>query len=140
MLIQEDTGQTVEPADLLEENVSQDPAALPQEVGEIALDVWEDAKSVIILAPMAGVNPKDLELSLTDDTITIKGSRHNEHQKTDGNQLLQECFWGDFERTYALPVSVDGEKAKATLKNGLLTVIIPKAHKSKINVIEVKTE
>ena len=127
--------------DLLSDAVlSEDPPALPEEVGELAIDVFDDGENLVIKAPMAGVRPADLELSITEDAVAIKGTRHAEHTEKDTNHLVQECYWGAFERTYTLPVTVDSERAKANLKDGLLTVAIPKTQKSKTKVIEVKTE
>lgn len=111
-----------------------------EEIGELAMDIWEDGGFIVIRAPVAGVKPEDLDLSITDETISIKGRRKTEHQGKEEKFLLQECFWGAFERTYVLPVAVDNEKAKAVLKNGLLTITIPKLHKTKTKVIEVKEE
>jgi HSP20 family protein len=127
--------------DLLSDEVlSQEPPALPDEVGELAIDVVDDDDTITIQAPMAGVKPENLDLSITDETVTIKGSRHAEHEEKKPHYLVQECYWGAFERTFTLPVAVDSEKARAILKNGLLMVTIPKAHKSKTKSIEVKAE
>jgi len=120
--------------------LSEDPPALPDEVGELAIDVFDDGDNIVIKAPMAGVKAENLELSLADDTIGIKGTRHAEHKEKDVNHLVQECYWGAFERTYTLPVPVESEKAKATLKDGLLTVTIPKSQQKRAKVIEVKSE
>lgn len=129
------------PKDLLSDDLPDDePPALPDEVGELAIDAYETDDEVVIKAPMAGVKPDNLELAITDDTITIKGKRHAEHEEKKGNYLLQECYWGSFERAYKLPVAVDAEKAKAQLKDGLLTIFLPKASRSKTKVIEVKAE
>jgi len=129
------------PKDLLSDDIPADePPALPDEVGELAIDAYENEDEVVIKAPMAGVRPDNLDLTISDDTITIKGKRHAEHEEKKGNYLLQECYWGSFERTYKLPVAVDSEKARAQLKDGLLTITLPKASRSKTKVIEVKTE
>jgi HSP20 family protein len=131
--------EQVKEGDLLE-GAAKDESGLAPEVGELAIDVFEDEEMITIKAPMAGVKTEDLDLSITDETVSIKGTRQTEHAQQKGSFLLQECYWGAFERTFTLPVAVDSEKAKAHLKNGLLTITVPKAHKSKIKVIEVKEE
>lgn len=110
------------------------------EVGELAIDVYQTEDSVVIKAPMAGVDPQDLELAVQEEMITIKGKRHAEHEVKKDEYLLQECFWGAFERSFSLPVPVESEKARAQLKNGLLTITIPKAKQEKTKFITVETE
>jgi len=108
--------------------------------GQLAIDSYQNDDSVIIKAPIAGVNPEDLEISISDDSITIKGQRREEKEITRDNYLCQECYWGSFTRTYNIPIAVDSEKAKASLKNGILLVVIPKLEKSKRKIIKVKAE
>ena len=131
----------VGPKDLLSDDVLDgNPPSLPDEVGELAIDVYEDEDSITIKAPMAGVKAQDLDLSITDETVTIKGKRQSEHAEKSGKYLIQEAYWGAFERTYTLPAPIDSEKAKAHLKDGLLTITLPKTGRSRTKVIEVKTE
>jgi len=108
--------------------------------GQLAIDAFQDDENVIIKAPIAGVNPDDLEISITDDSISIKGQRKEEREIIKDNYLCQECYWGSFSRTYNIPVAVDSDKSKAGLKNGILTITIPKLEKSKRRIIKVKTE
>jgi HSP20 family protein len=73
--------------------------------------------------------------------VTIRGKRHEEEVERDRNYYFQECYWGSFSRTIILPVHIKGDEAEAVIKNGVLTIEIPKAHKSaKINVKEVEDE
>lgn len=108
--------------------------------GQLAIDAYQTDDSVVLKAPIAGVRPEDLEISITDDLVSIKGERKEEARIERDNYLCQECYWGGFSRTYSLPVAVDSEKAQAGLKNGILTIAIPKLEKSKTKVIKVKTE
>ncbi len=127
--------------DLLDGLPPSDSSTLPDEIGELAIDVFEDGDNLVIKAPMAGVKANNLELTLTDDIISIKGERRAEHQEKGAHHYVEECYWGSFERTYTLPLAVESEKAKATLKDGLLTIVIlKKAPKNKTQLIEVKTE
>lgn len=109
----------------------------PQE-GQLAVDVFQTDEAVVIKAPIAGVAPADLDIAITDEAVTIKGERHNPHNVSDESYLLQECYWGPFSRTYTLPIQVISEKANALLKDGILTITIPKDAKSKTKVLTVQ--
>lgn len=108
--------------------------------GQLAVDVYQNDDSVILKAPIAGVRPEDLEISITDEVVNIKGERKEESEVKRENYLCQECYWGGFSRSYVLPVPVIGDKGQASLKNGILTITIPKQEKTKVKTIEVKTE
>lgn len=108
--------------------------------GQLAVDAYQTDDSVIVKAPIAGVRPEDLEISITDDSVSIKGHRKEEHEITRDNYLCQECYWGAFSRVYNLPIAVDSEKAKASLKHGILSITIPKLEKAKRKIIKVKAE
>lgn len=108
--------------------------------GQLAIDVYQTDDSVVVKAPIAGVKPEDLEISINDDSVSVKGQRKEEKEITTDNYLCQECYWGSFSRTYNLPVAVDSEKAKAGLKNGILVITIPKLEKSKRRILKIKTE
>lgn len=108
--------------------------------GQLAVDVYQTDDDVVIKAPIAGVKPEDLEISITDEVVSIKGSRREATEIKRETYLCQECYWGAFARAYVLPVPVMGDKAQASLKNGILTITIPKQEKTKVKTIEVKTE
>ncbi|MFA6493380.1 MAG: Hsp20/alpha crystallin family protein [Patescibacteria group bacterium] len=108
--------------------------------GQLAVDVLQTEDDIVIKAPIAGVKPEDLELSITDEVVTIKGERKEQEEIKRENYLAQECYWGAFARSYVLPMPVTSEKAQASLKNGILTITIPKQEKTKAKKIEIKTE
>jgi HSP20 family protein len=108
--------------------------------GQLAIDVYQDNDSVVIKAPIAGVKPEDLEISITDEVVNIKGERRTQSELQKENFFCQECYWGSFSRSYLLPVAVDSEKADASLKHGILTISIPKQEKTKTRLVKVKTE
>ncbi|MCL5407561.1 MAG: Hsp20/alpha crystallin family protein [Patescibacteria group bacterium] len=108
--------------------------------GQLAVDVFQTEDNVVLKAPLAGVKPEDLELSITDEVVTIKGERKEVEEIKRENYLAQECYWGAFARSYVLPMPVTSEKAQATLKNGILTITLPKQEKTKAKKIEIKTE
>lgn len=108
--------------------------------GQLAIDVYENDDNVVLTAPLAGVNKDDLEISITDEVVNIKGQRQQQEEIVKENFYTQECYWGAFSRSYILPVAVEAAKAEASLKNGILTIKIPKLEKSKTKLIEVKVE
>ena len=108
--------------------------------GQLAIDVHQTENDIILKAPIAGVKPEDLEISITDEMISIKGQRKQIEEITRENYFAQECYWGSFSRNYLLPVSVNSEKATAGMKNGILTITIPKLEKTKTKMIEIKSD
>ncbi len=106
--------------------------------GQLALDVYQTDDVVILKAPIAGVKPADLDVSVTDEVVTIKGARRDEAATSRDGYFIQECYWGDFVRTYVLPVAVDADRAEARLQDGLLTITIPKLEKSKTRTIQIQ--
>ena len=111
---------------------------LAESEGQLTVDVFQTSSDIIIQAPIAGVKPEDVDISITDDVITIKGERKEENSIDKENYYVQECYWGAFSRSIILPVPVLMEKAKATFKNGVLTISLPKAERAKTKSIKVK--
>lgn len=109
-----------------------------QEVeGQLAVDVFQTKESVVIKAPIAGVDPKQLEVAIAEDVVTIRGERVDDSVVERENYYVQECYWGAFSRSIIMPVSVNADKAEASLKNGVLTITIPKVIQDKIKKIKV---
>lgn len=108
--------------------------------GQLAVDVYQTGDDIILKAPIAGVRSEDLEISITDEVISIKGQRKESEEIARENYFAQECYWGNFSRSYVLPMAVNSEKATAALKDGILTITIPKLEKTKTRTIEIKTE
>ena len=107
--------------------------------GALAIDAYQTEDSVVIKAPIAGVNPEDLNVMVTDDTVTIKGERHAGEVSQREDYFIQECYWGSFSRTYVLPTNVDADNADAQLRNGILTITIPKLSKTRARRLTVKS-
>lgn len=114
----------------------------PEEVGQVALDVLENHESVYILAPVAGIELADIDISVHETTLTISGIRNKpkefyEHAMDVKNA---ECFWGRFTRKIILPENMDFSAVKAVMENNLLVIHIPKirfdSQNIKINRIE----
>ena len=106
--------------------------------GQLTIDVYQTDTDVVIKSTIAGVKPEDLDVSMNNDMITIKGERRNEESVSDENYYYQECYWGGFSRSVVLPVEVVAEKIEASLKNGILTIKLPKADTTKTKKITVR--
>lgn len=107
--------------------------------GQLAVDVYQTKDNLVVRSTIAGVKKEDLEIILNDDVITIRGKRYQEQEVPKEDYFYQECYWGGFSRSIVLPVEVKSQEAKAVLKNGILTIILPKAEHSRAAVnIEVE--
>ncbi len=106
--------------------------------GQLAIDVYQTPEAIVVEAPIAGVKPEDLNITITDDVLTIEGERKREIAFKEEEFLVQECYWGAFSRSYILPVPVDADRARASIKNGILRIILPKQDKAKTKVIRIE--
>lgn len=108
--------------------------------GQLAVDVYQTPNAIIIKSPIAGVAPEDLDIAVNGDVITIRGRRHQIETIEDPDYLFQECYWGGFSRSIILPTEIHADKVSAQLKNGILTVTLPKAKNNPVRVIPVEVE
>jgi HSP20 family protein len=106
--------------------------------GQLTVDVYQTADSIIIKAIVAGVRPDDLDVSITRDMITIRGKRKEHKEVTEDNYYYKELYWGTFSRTILLPQEIDVDSADAKEKHGILTLILPKIDKDKQTRVKVK--
>jgi len=106
--------------------------------GQLTIDVYQTDNEIVIKSTIAGVKPEDLDVSINNDMVTIKGERKNEEAVSAENYYYQECYWGHFSRSVVLPVDIVSEKSEAALKNGILTIRLPKADNTKIKKIQVR--
>jgi len=105
---------------------------MPQlRTGMPKVDVVERDNEVLIRAEVPGVKKEDLEVSMTDNTVTIKGHTSHEEKEEKGDYYRHEISKGSFSRTVALPGDVDNDKAKTKFKDGVLEVTVPKVEKAK---------
>lgn len=93
--------------------------------GQLALDVFRRGDNLVIRSTMAGVKPEDVDVAVNGDLLTIRGTRSHEEEMNEDDWFHRECYWGSFSRSLILPLDVYGEKAEATLRNGILEVRIP---------------
>jgi len=96
------------------------------EEGQLSVDVYQEGDSIIVKSTIAGIEPEDVDISIVNDMLTIRGSRKQERAQSNREYFFQECYWGAFSRSIILPVEVDVKKIDATIKNGILTVVLPR--------------
>ena len=106
--------------------------------GQLTIDVYQTENDIVIKSTIAGVKPEDLDVSINNDMVTIRGDRKNEEKVEGENYYYQECYWGTFSRSVILPVEVLADKVEASMKNGILTVRLPKADTTKTKKIQVR--
>jgi len=111
-----------------------------EEEGELTIDLYETENELVLESVVGGVKISDLDISITNDMITIKGKRVKENQEKIEKVYYNECFWGPFSRSLILPKEINADKAKATLKNGLLTIRLPKVEKTKEKILKIVEE
>ena len=105
--------------------------------GQLSIDVFQDEHNIYIVAPVAGAKASDIDLSFTENTITIKGKRSFISNVSDDKYIIQEVYCGNFARSFTVPININAESSKATLKDGLLKIEIPKDEKAKTKFIKV---
>ncbi|MCZ2845912.1 MAG: Hsp20/alpha crystallin family protein [Candidatus Bathyarchaeota archaeon] len=104
------------------------------------VDVIDKKDKIIAKAELPGVDKKDIKITLSDNTLTIRGERKEERETKKEDYYCCERVQGSYSRTIALPVEVDNTKIKASFKNGVLEVTLPKAEEVKPKEIEIKPE
>ena len=115
---------------------------LTWDVGEgfFPVDVYETDEDVVVKASLPGVKQEDVHISVTGDTLTIKGETKEEREEETPNYYRQERHYGAVQRSLTLPVRVDADKADATFENGVLSLRLPKAPEVRPKTIELKAK
>lgn len=103
----------------------------------VPIDVYETDNEIVVKAPLPGAKPEDVDVTVTDDVLTIKGEVKEEAEVKRENYFRQERRFGTYYRQVTLPLPVEADKAQATFENGVLTLTIPKAEKVKPKIIKV---
>jgi HSP20 family protein len=106
--------------------------------GQLSVDVYQTEDSIVVKSTIAGVKSEDIDVSINNDMVTIRGLRQKQEEVAKEDYFYQECYWGGFSRSIILPVEVKEDKIDAVLENGILTVVLPKAIKAKSTSIKVK--
>ena len=102
--------------------------------GELVVDVFETDSNFVVLAAIAGIQIKDIDISVEKEMMVIKGNRCDPHSDPEKKYFYQECYWGPFSRKIVLPENIKVEDASAQMDKGLLTIKIPKSEKNKLGV------
>jgi HSP20 family protein len=105
--------------------------------GQLAVDVYETDEKLVVKARTAGVNKEDLDVSISDGILTISGTLSSGDDSDATNWHIQECYWGEFSRTVALPVAVKEDEVEAMLKDGVLTISFGKIKQEQAKKITI---
>ncbi|MEW5805512.1 MAG: Hsp20/alpha crystallin family protein [Patescibacteria group bacterium] len=130
---------------------NQDTALEPQEennfltdsdsIGELTIDVYQTPDEIVIESPIAGVKSDDIDVHIENDMITIRGKREKQEKIEEKDYFYQECYWGSFSRTVALPTNeVDIDKAQADMEDGVLKIRIPKIERKKSKKLKIASK
>jgi len=106
---------------------------------ELTVDVYQTPEMIVVKSMIAGVRPEDLDVSITRDSVTIRGKREEERVSETDDYLMKELYWGSFSRTVSLPEEIDVDEAEAIEKHGLLILKLPKLDKRRLSKLKVKT-
>jgi HSP20 family protein len=114
------------------------PSGMVDRVWAPAADMYETKNEVVVVAELPGLSEKDIHLSITGDLLTIQGERHWGEEAKDASHYRRERWFGKFERTFSLPMPVDSGQVKATYREGVLTVKLPKVEEIKPKEIKIE--
>lgn len=109
-----------------------------EEEGELTVDIYDQGDAIVIQSTVAGVKPENLDVSITTDTVTIRGRREKTDEVKEENYYYKELFWGSFSRSVILPEEIDDTAAEASMKHGLLTIRLPKKRKGIAQKLKVR--
>jgi HSP20 family protein len=112
----------------------------PEFEGTLTLDVYQTPSEIVIESAIAGIKPEDLDITATNELVTIRGERKKESRISEEDYFYQECYWGRFSRSVILPQEVDPEGANVSYKNGVLTVRLPKVVRNKSKRLNVRID
>ena len=108
-----------------------------EQEGQLTVDVFQDDEYIIIQSTIAGVGQDDIDISITNDMVTIKGRRAPAAKNRPADYFYRDLYWGEFSRSIILPVDIDADGAKASMKNGLLTIRLPKLERLKTKKVRI---
>jgi HSP20 family protein len=106
--------------------------------GQLAMDVYQTEEELVLQSAIAGVKPDSIDISIEGDMVTVRGNREKPQEEENANYFYQECFWGPFSRQIILSVEVDPSRTEASLKDGILTIRMPKIERERKRKIMVK--
>lgn len=103
-----------------------------------AFDVIEKEKEYVVTAEIPGIDPKDIDITISNGILTIKGEKKKEEENREENYYYMERQYGTFQRSFRLPNEIEADKVDATYKNGVLRLVLPKAHADNVKKIAIK--
>jgi HSP20 family protein len=104
------------------------------------VDVSEDKESFIVQAELPGMDPKDVDVNISGNMLTVKGEKKKEEEKKDEHRHSMERYYGSFQRSFQLPANVNTDKIDATFEKGVLKITLPKTEEAKKKEIEIKVK
>lgn len=108
-----------------------------REEGQLTVDVYQTEDDIFIRSAIAGVTADDLDISISQDMVAIKGSRQHGEKIEQDDYYYQELYWGPFSRKIILPEDIDTDNSKASMKNGVLIIKMPKLAKARIKKVKI---
>jgi len=108
--------------------------------GELAIDVYQTDKDIVVQTAVAGVRPEELDISVENDVVSLRGVRKNPNEQEKKHYLHQECFWGPFSRQVFLPEEVDLKNVEAQMRDGVLTLRLPKLNREQTKKVKISKE
>jgi HSP20 family protein len=124
-----------QPQQPVDDEWEEDEAMVP---GQLAVDVYETKEQLVVKARTAGVNKSELDVSIADNTLSIRGTLSAGEESGVENYFVQECYWGEFSRSITLPVPVKEEEIEAVLKDGVLTISFTKMKQDTVKKITIQ--
>ncbi|HZZ99276.1 MAG TPA: Hsp20/alpha crystallin family protein [Candidatus Paceibacterota bacterium] len=105
--------------------------------GHLTVDVYQTDDEIVVQSTIAGTKSEDLDIQVTTDMVTIKGRRDRDEGVKPSDYFHRELYWGPFSRAIILPVDIDADSAKASYKNGILTIRLPKLEKLRTKKLKI---
>lgn len=130
--------ETKKPKEKSSSALASDDKEWPKSEGQLAVDVYQTESELVIQSAIAGVKSEELDISVEGDLVIIKGERRRPIEENE-DYFSQECYWGSFSRKIILPVEVDPGRIDASLKNGILTIRMPKIVREKKMKVTIKS-
>jgi HSP20 family protein len=121
-------------------DLDEQPLAEDESEGQLTIDVYQKNDDIVVQSAVAGVDSENIEINVTPESVTIRGKREKPESIEDKDYFYQECFWGRFSRSIILPHEIDPEKAVASVKNGILTIRLPKLDRKRAKKLKVKSD
>lgn len=119
---------------------SESTEASVEEEGQLTIDVYQTAEDIVVQSFVAGVRLDNLDVSITQDMLTVRGKREQAQEAAEDDYYCTELYWGAFSRSISLPQEVDIDSAQASMKNGVLTIRLKKLNRERVQKLRVKNE